>query len=79
MKNNNYEDLLSAAGKKLGITPDRLRGALEKGDIKALSGNLTKADKEKLRAVLADKELMKRLKNASSPEEVMRMLGKSSG
>ncbi len=77
MNNSNYDDLLSAAGKKLGITPDRLRGALEKGDIKALSGSLTKADKEKLRAVLADKELMKRLKNASSPEEVMRMLGKS--
>ncbi len=77
MNNSNYEDLLSAAGKKLGITPDKVRGALEKGDIKALSDNLTKADKEKLRAVLANKELMKRLKNASSPEEVMRMLGKS--
>ncbi len=77
MNNSNYEDLLSAAGKKLGITPDKVRGALEKGDIKALSDNLTTADKEKLRAVLANKELMKRLKNASSPEEVMRMLGKS--
>ncbi len=77
MNNSNYEDLLSAAGKKLGITPDKVRGALEKGDIKALSDNLNKADKEKLRAVLAKKELMKRLKNASSPEEVMRMLGKS--
>ncbi len=77
MNNSNYEELLSAAGKKLGTSPEKLRGALEKGDLKALSANLSKADKEKLRAVLANKELMRRLGTASSPEEVMRMLGKS--
>ena len=44
-------------------------------DLSALSSILTKSDKEKLRRVLADKELMKQLKSAGSPEEVLKLLG----
>lgn len=36
---------------------------------------MSKSDKEKLRKVLADKELMAKLKSAGSPEEVLKMLG----
>ena len=76
MTDNNVEKLLNAASQKLGSTPEQLRQTLEKGDIKALSANLSKSDKEKLRAVLSNKELMNKLKGASTPEELMRMLGK---
>ena len=76
MKENSFEKLLNAASQKLGSTPEQLRQALEKGDIQALSANLSKSDKEKLRAVLSNKELMNKLKGASAPEEVMKMLGK---
>lgn len=75
MNDANYEALLNTASAKLGSSPESLRRTLEKGDIKALSARLSKSDKEKLRAVLANKELMQRLKGASSPEEVMKMLG----
>lgn len=74
MTDSNYEKLLSAASQKLGTSPDQLRKALDKGDVKALSSGLSKQDKEKLRAVLANRELMEKLKNASSPEEIMQLL-----
>lgn len=75
MTDSNYEKLLKAAGGKLGVSSDQLRQTLEKGDMKMLASGLSKSDREKLRAVLANKELMTKLKNASSPEDIMRMLG----
>ncbi len=74
--NNNYDKLIAAASKKLGTSPEVLRQTLEKGDMKALSAGLSKSDKEKLRAVLQNEELMSKLKGASSPDDVMRILGK---
>mgnify|MGYP001046535658 CR=1 FL=1 len=76
MKENSFEKLLNAASQQLGSPPEQLRQALEKGDIQALSANLSKSDKEKLRAVLSNKELMNKHKGASTPEELMKMLGK---
>ena len=60
--NNNYDNLIEAASKKLGTSPENLKKSLEKGDMKALAAGLSKADKEKLRAVLSNEELMKKLK-----------------
>ncbi|MBE6902229.1 MAG: hypothetical protein E7478_07120 [Ruminococcaceae bacterium] len=76
MNDKEYDKLLQAASAKLGSSPEKLRQTLEKGDIAALSAGLSKADKAKLRAVLNDKELMAKLKSASSPQEIMGMLGK---
>lgn len=76
MNEKNYDNLIEAASKKLGTSPQKLRQTLEKGDIKALSQGLSKSDKEMLRAVLANKELMQKLKSASSPEDVMKIIGK---
>lgn len=74
--NNNYDKLIEAASKKLGTSPESLKQTLEKGDMKALASGLSKSDKEKLRAVLSNEELMQKLKSASSPDDVMRILGK---
>lgn len=78
MKGMNYDKLIEAASKKLGATPEQLRKTLESGDVKALSQGLSKSDKEKLRQVLANKELMQKLKGASSPEEIMKIIGEQS-
>ncbi len=75
MNNNDFDNLIKSASEKLGSSPENLKRSLEKKDLSALSSMLTKADKDKLRRVLADKELMKRLKNAASPEEVLTLLG----
>ena len=74
MNNNDYDKLIRSASEKLGSSPEDLRKSHEKKDLSALSAILTKSDKQKLRRVLADKELMKQLKSAGSPEEVMRLL-----
>ena len=74
--NNNYDKLIEAASKKLGTSPESLKQTLEKGDMKALAAGLSKSDKEKLRAVLSNEELMRKLKSASSPDDLMRILGK---
>ena len=74
--NNNYDKLIEAASKKLGTSPESLKQTLEKGDMKALAAGLSKPDKEKLRAVLQNEELMQKLKSASSPDDVMRILSK---
>lgn len=76
MNEKNYDKLIEAASRKLGTSPSQLRQTLEKGDMKALSQGLSKSDKEKLRAILSNKELMQKLKSASTPEDIMKMLSK---
>lgn len=74
MNQSKYEALLKTASEKLGTSPEKLRGALERGDISALSSSLTREDKEKLRSVLANKALMEKLRSAASPEDIVRIL-----
>lgn len=74
MNEKNFEKLISAASQKLGTSPEKLRQTLESGDVKALSAGLSKTDKAKLRAVLSNEELVKKLKNASDPQDIMRVL-----
>lgn len=75
MANNDFDQLIKSASAKLGSSPEALKRSIEKKDLSSLSSMLTKTDKEKLRKVLADKELIKQLKSAGSPEEVLRLLG----
>lgn len=74
MNEKNFEKLISAASEKLGTSPDKLKKTLENGDVKGLSVGLSKSDKEKLREVMANKELMEKLRKASSPDDIMRIL-----
>lgn len=74
MNEKNLDKLIEAASRKLGTSPEKLKSTLESGDMQSLSAGLTKADKAKLRAVLANEELMKKLKNVSDPQEMMRVL-----
>lgn len=74
MNENNIEKLINAASRKLGTSPEKLRQSLESGDMQALSAGLSKSDKAKLRAVLSNEELMRKLKKASDPTEIMRIL-----
>lgn len=74
MNANELDKLINAASEKLGTSPDKLKKTLENGDVKGLSSGLSKSDKEKLRSVLANKELMEKLRRASKPEDIMRIL-----
>ena len=74
MNEKNIDKIINAASEKLGTSPEKLRRTLEAGDMKALSAGLSKSDKEKLRAVLSNEELVSKLKKASNPQDVMRVL-----
>ena len=74
MNEKNFENLINSASQKLGTSPEKLRQTLERGDVKALSASLSKSDKAKLRDVLSNKELVNKLKKASNPQDIMRML-----
>ena len=71
MNEKNLDKLINAASEKLGTSPDKLKKTLENGDIKGLSAGLSKSDKEKLREVLANKELMEKLRRASGPDDAV--------
>ncbi len=75
MTNADYEKLINVASAKLGASPDSLKNALGKGDLNSIASGLSASDKEKLRAILGNKQLMAKLKSASSPEEIMKILG----
>ena len=77
MNDNDYNKLLQAASAKLGTSPEQLRKALERGDMASLTASLSKADKDKLRMILSNKALMEKLRSVGSPDEIMRMLGKT--
>ena len=74
MNEKNIDKIINAASKKLGTSPEKLRRTLEAGDMKALSAGLSKSDKEKLKEVLSNKELVNKLKKASDPQDIMRVL-----
>ena len=71
MNNNEFDNLIKSASEKLGSSPESLRKTIEKKDLSALSSILTKSDKEKLRRVLADKELMKQLRQHRAINKVL--------
>lgn len=77
MNEKNMDKIINAASKKLGTSPEKLRQTLETGDMKTLSASLSKSDKEKLRAVLENKELVNKLKKATDPKDVMRLLNEN--
>jgi hypothetical protein len=61
VKQINKDALLKAAGAKLGISDEQLRGMLEKGDSEALVRAIKPKDKEKLGAIMKNKALMEQL------------------
>ena len=74
MTNAEYNKLINAASAKLGTSPESLKNALDKGDLSSITSGLSRKDKEKLRAILGNQQLMSKLKGASSPEELMKIL-----
>lgn len=52
MADNNMERLMAAASKGLGIPPEKLKEALEKRDIGALTANMSENDRKKVNEVL---------------------------
>lgn len=52
--NNNVDSMLEAVSSKLGITPQRLKEAMQKGDISIALEKMPEKDAKKLKSILGN-------------------------
>ncbi len=62
--------MLSTVSSKLGISPEKLKEALKTGDISMALQNMPKKDAEKLKAILGNPEMMKKVMNSKQAQEI---------
>jgi len=58
---NGMEKLLKTASAKLGMSPENLMGALEKGDMNSILANMNPQDKQKIKSVLENGTAMEQI------------------
>lgn len=74
--NNNIDSLLDTVSKKLGITPQKLREAMQKGDLSIALQNMPEKDAKKLKSILGNLELIKKMMNTAQAQELKRTMKK---
>lgn len=74
--NNNIDSLLDTVSKKLGITPHKLREAMQKGDLSIALQNMPEKDAKKLKSILGNPELIKKMMNTAQAQELKRSMKK---
>lgn len=68
--------ILKAVSDKLGTTPEKLKNALDSGDLSQAITNMPKKDAERLNAVLNNPALIKQIVNSKAAQEIKRELDK---
>ncbi len=66
--------LLKMAGKKLGLNPNQLKSDLEKGDLTAVTKGMSKEESDKLKKVLSDPTMTKKIFESKEAQELMKKL-----
>ena len=74
--NNNIDSLLDTVSKKLAITPQKLREAMQKGDLSIALQNMPEKDAKKLKSILGNPELIKKMMNTAQAQELKRSMKK---
>ncbi len=74
--NNNIDSLLDTVSKKLGITSQKLREAMQKGDLSIALQNMPEKDAKKLKSILGNPELIKKMMNTAQAQELKRSMKK---
>lgn len=73
---NNIETMLEAVSKKLGITPQKLKEAINKGDLSIALSNMSEKDAKKLNSILSDTETLKKVMNSKQAKELKKNMQK---
>ncbi len=66
--------MLNTVSNKLGINPEKLKEALKTGDISIALQNMPKKDAEKLKAILGNPEMIKKVMNSKQAQEIKKNL-----
>lgn len=73
--NSNIDAILNTVSSKLGITPEKLKEALKTGDVSKALENMPPKDAEKLRAILDNPEMVKKVMSSKQAQELKKNLG----
>lgn len=73
---NNVDSMLEAVSKKLGITPQRLKEAMQKGDLSIALENMPEKDAKKLKSILGNSEMIKKMMNSAKAQELKKSMNK---
>lgn len=73
---NNVDSMLDAVSKKLGITPQKLKEAMQKGDISIALQNMPEKDAKKLKSILGNPEMIKKIMNSAQAQELKKSMNK---
>ena len=71
--NNNVDSMLEAVSSKLGITPQRLKEAM-KGDISIALEKMPEKDAKKLKSILGNPELIKKMMKSAQAQELKKSM-----
>ena len=72
---NNVDSMLEAVSKKLGIT-QRLKEAMQKGDLSIALENMPEKDAKKLKSILGNPEMIKKMMNSAKAQELKKSMNK---
>lgn len=72
--NNNVDSMLEAVSSKLGITPQRLKEAMQKGDISIALEKMSEKDAKKLKSILGNPELIKKMMKSAQAQELKKSM-----
>lgn len=70
----NIDAMLKTVSAKLGISPERLKDALKTGDISKALQNMPQKDAEKLKSILGNPEMVKKVMNSKQAQEIKKSL-----
>jgi hypothetical protein len=73
---NGIEKFIKIAGAKLGMSPENLMGALEKGDMNSILANMKPEDKQKMKSMLEDGSAIDRIMSNPQAAAMMRQMKK---
>ena len=73
---NGMDNLLKTAGARLGMSPEKLMKALEKGNVNDILNNMNPADKQKIKSVLDSGTAMEKLMTSPGAMQMMRQMKK---
>lgn len=74
--NANMEKMIKVVSQKLGISEEKLKAALLKGNIEDMLSEMRKEDAEKLKTVMNNKSVKDNLLNTPEAEQIMKKMGK---
>ncbi len=72
--NSNMEKMMELASMKLGISKEKLKNSLEKGNIEDMLGNMRKEDADKLKKLMNNPAVKEKLMNSPEAVSIMKKM-----